>query len=127
MRIIEFECYTPEIAFVLKAIMTFQLNQWSRLSYLVTDEEYQTDMFDESIWKVHTQNENLYWANYDEIFSNLGFSGQQIATQLLEPGVFTGVLLQRQLLPSYAPETVLELKNIEDLVAEGYMVEPDAG
>lgn len=121
MRILQFLCpYNPP-SDQLKQLMTDQMNTWSRLRWLSTDPDYITAPFTVDIWKEHTTITGLYWFDYDSVYNNIGDDGRSIADQMLGNGALQGILKMAPLVQSL-PGTKLELLDVEDMIAEGYIL-----
>jgi hypothetical protein len=123
MKILQFLCPLNPPAEQLKAIMLEQVNTWSRLQRLASDPEYTTQPFDMSIWHEHTATAGLWWMDYDSVYANIGDDGRKIADQMFEPGPLTGILLHAPLVLAM-PNMKLQLVDVADPVAAGYLPEP---
>jgi hypothetical protein len=104
--------------------MVDQINTWSRLQWLANDPEYITQPFDLSVWREHTVTAGLWWLDYDSTYAQIGDDGRKIATQLLEPGPMTGIVLLAPLVAAM-PDLRLQLIEVSDPVAAGYLPEPE--
>jgi hypothetical protein len=124
MKILQFLCPTNPLSELLKAIILKQFNIWSRLQWLADDPEYTSQPFDMSIWREHTATEGLWWLDYDTIYANIGDDGRKIADQMFEPGPLTGILLHAPLVAAI-PEMKLQMIEVPDPVAAGYLPEPE--
>jgi hypothetical protein len=122
-NVLQFECPDATVAAQLQQIITNQANTWARLNWLTTDPNYVTAMFGSEQWNVHTTNAQLYWANYDAIYAQLGADGQAIADAMLGSGPMQGILKQAPLIASM-PACMLAVVSIDDLVASGYQTPP---
>jgi hypothetical protein len=125
MRVLQFLCPLNPPAEQLKQLMVDQINTWSRLRWLSTDPEYTTAPFDTSIWREHTTTEGLWWLDYDSTYAQIGDDGRKIADQMFEPGLLTGILLHAPLVVAM-PDMKLQLVEVADPVAAGYLPEPES-
>ena len=125
MKILQFLCPTNPLAEQLKQLLVDQMNTWSRLQRLASDPEYTTAPFDTSIWRERTTTAGLWWLDYDSVYANIGDDGRKIATQLLEPGPLTGILLHAPLVVAM-PDMKLQMVEVADPVAAGYLPEPES-
>ena len=123
MKIIQFRCPEPP-AMQLRQVMVDQVNTWSRLQRLTDDPDYVTAPFTVGGWRVHTTDPDLNWTNWDAIYNALGDDGRAIADQLLGEGPMQGILRHAPLVAAL-PDVRLEIVEIEDLVAAGYVEAPD--
>ena len=123
MVIIKFHCLDPETAETLKELILLQANKWSRLQYLASDPEYTTSPFGKDEWHEHTQTPGLWWADYGKIYEHLGEHGREIADQMFGPGLYQGILLDTPLSLDY-PDARLEIIEVEDPIADGYLAAP---
>jgi hypothetical protein len=125
MRVLQFLCPLNPPAEQLKQLMVDQINTWSRLQWLANDPEYTTQPFDLSVWREHTVTAGLWWLDYDSVYAHIGDDGRKIATQLLEPGPLTGIVLLAPLV-STMPDLKLQMIEVLDPVAAGYLPEPES-
>jgi hypothetical protein len=125
MRVLQFLCPLTPPAEQLKQLMVDQINTWSRLQWLANDPEYITQPFDLSVWREHMTTEGLWWLDYDSTYAQIGDDGRKIATQLLEPGPLTGIVLLAPLVATM-PDLKLQMIEVADLVAAGYLPEPES-
>jgi hypothetical protein len=125
MRVLQFLCPLNPPAEQLKQLMVDQINTWSRLRWLSTDPEYTTAPFDTSIWREHITTEGLWWLDYDSTYAQIGDDGRKIADQMFEPGPLTGILLHAPLVVEM-PEMKLQLVEVADPIAAGYLPEPES-
>ena len=123
MKIIQFRCPEPP-AMQLRQVMVDQVNTWSRLQRLTDDPDYVTAPFTVDGWRVHTTDPDHHWTNWDAIYSTLGDDGRAIADQLLGEGPMQGILRHAPLVAAL-PDVRLEIVEIEDLVAAGYVEAPN--
>ena len=121
MKILQFYCPQTTLASELKDCITEQANIWSRLSRLSSDPEYVTAAFKVDAWQEHTTKPGLWWVDYDAIHSALGDDGRKIANHLIGSPVIKGVL-QKAPFNDASPESVLEMVDVADPVATGYLV-----
>lgn len=124
MRILQFVCIHNPPADQLKQLMVDQLNTWSRLSWLTTDSEYVTAPYDTSIWNAHLTTPGLWWVDYDTLYEHIGDDGRKIADQMLGTGPLQGILRLAPLVAAL-PSTKLEMIEVQDLVAAGYLAAPE--
>jgi len=124
MKILQFLCPLNPPAVQLKAIMLEQINTWSRLQRLASDPEYTTQPFDMSIWHEHTTTAGLWWIDYDSAYANIGDDGRKIADQMFKPGQLTGILTHAPLVATM-PDMKLQLVDVADPVAAGYLPAPE--
>jgi hypothetical protein len=124
MKILQFLCPQDPPAEQLKALMLAQVNAWSRLQRLANDPEYTTNPFGPEVWHEHTETEGLWWVNWDAIYSNLGDDGRFIADQMLGSQPLQGILKNAPLVNAL-PSTKIEIVEVADLVAAGYLPEPE--
>ena len=122
MKIIQFRCPEPPAA-QLRAVMVDQVNTWSRLQRLADDPEYVTAPFTVDDWHVHTTEADLHWTNWDAVYTALGDDGRAIADQLLGEGPMQGILRHAPLVAAL-PDVRLEIVDVADLVAAGYVAAP---
>jgi hypothetical protein len=120
MKILQFYCPNDPPATELKECITEQANIWSRLTRLSSDPDYVTAVFSVDTWKEHTTRPGLWWVDYGSIHAALGDDGRMIANHLIGSEVIKGAL-QKAPFNNLSPESVLELVEIDDLVAAGYM------
>ncbi len=125
MRILKFLCPQDPPVTQLKQLMVDQVNTWSRLQRLSTDPEYSTAPFGSEIWKEHTTTAGLWWLDYDAVHAQIGDDGRKIADQMLGMGALQGILRLAPLVQAL-PGTKLELVYVTDLVADGYLPEPES-
>ena len=125
MKIIQFKCPTDPPATQLKKLMIDQVNTWSRLQRLATDPAYGTEPFGMDQWRTHQTDASIHWADWDAIYANLGDDGRKIADQMLGTGPLQGILRMAPLV-STMPNLRLELLDIADPAAAGYMPAPEA-
>lgn len=123
MKILQFLCPQNPPAEQLKQIMVDQINTWSRLQRLTSDPDYSTDLFDVSIWHEHTITPGLWWLDYDAVYQHIGDDGRKIADQMLGTGPLQGILRLAPLVQAL-PSTRLDLIDVPDLVADGYLPKP---
>jgi hypothetical protein len=125
MKILQFLCPTKPLSGQLKVIMLEQINTWSRLQWLANDPEYTTAPFDLGIWKEHTVTDGLWWLDYDSVYGQIGDDGRKIADQMFGSGPLTGILIQAPLKVAM-PDMKLQLVDVADLIAAGYLPEPES-
>ena len=125
MRVLQFLCPLNPPAEQLKQLMVDQMNTWSRLQWLADDPEYITQPFDLGVWREHTVTAGLWWLDYDSVYGQIGDDGRKIATQLLEPGPMTGIVLLAPLVATM-PDLKLQMIEVADPVAAGYLPEPES-
>lgn len=125
MKIIQFTCDVHVVSNELKLMMLQQVNAWSRLQRLSNDENYVTAPFGYETWHTHTTNPNLHWADWDAIYSALGDDGRIIADRFLGEGPFKGLLRMTDLLPVIAPGVRLQIVDVADPFADGYLPAPE--
>ena len=77
-----------------------------------------------SIWHEHTTAPGLWWIDYASIYAQIGDDGRKIADQMLEPGQLTGILLHAPLVVAM-PEVKLQMVEVPDPVAAGYLPVPE--
>lgn len=126
MRILQFLCPQDPPAEQLKALMVDQVNTWSRLQRLSDDPEYTTAPFGPEIWREHTTTTGLWWLDYDSVYEHIGDDGRKIADQMLGTGALQGILRLAPLVQAL-PGTKLQLVDVADPVAAGYLPEPEVG
>ena len=124
MKILQFLCPQDPPATQLKQLMVDQVNTWSRLQRLANDPDYTTAPFDASIWHEHTTTAGLWWLDYDTVYAHIGDDGRKIADQMLGTGPLQGILKMAPLV-QVLPGTKLELVEVADLVAAGYLPAPE--
>jgi hypothetical protein len=122
MKILQFTCTQNPPVEQLKTLMVEQINAWSRLGWLTSDPAYVTSQFDHTIWREHTTTPGLWWLSFDDVYNALGNDGRAIADQFLGDGPLQGLLLAVPLVPTL-PGTQLQLIEVSDLVAAGYLYE----
>jgi hypothetical protein len=122
MRILQFVCVPNPPAEQLKQLTVDQLNTWSRLRWLSTDPNYVTAPYDASIWQAHQTIPGLWWLDYDSLHTHVGDDGRVIADQMLGTGPLQGILRLAPLVQEL-PGTRLELVDVDDPVAAGYVAE----
>ena len=120
MKILQFYCPQDPPATELKECITEQANIWSRLTRLSSDPEYVTAAFSVDTWQEHTTRPGLWWVDYDAIHAALGDDGRKIANHLIGSEIIKGAL-QKAPFNNVSPESVLELVEIDDLIAAGYI------
>jgi hypothetical protein len=120
MKILQFYCPQDPPATELKECITEQANIWSRLSRLSSDPAYVTAVFSVDTWKEHTTRPGLWWVDYDAIHAALGDDGRKIANHLIGSPVVKGVL-QKAPFNDVSPDSVLEMVDVADPVADGYL------
>jgi hypothetical protein len=125
MRVLQFLCPSNPPAEQLKQLMVDQINTWSRLQWLANDPEYTTQPFGLSVWREHTVTAGLWWLDYDSIYAQIGDDGRKIATQFLEPGPMTGIVLLAPLVAAM-PDIRLQMIEVADPIAAGYLPEPES-
>ena len=76
-----------------------------------------------SIWHEHTTTPGLWWIDYASVYAQIGDDGRKIADQMLEPGQLTGILLRAPLAVAM-PEVKLQMVEVPDPVAAGYLPVP---
>jgi hypothetical protein len=123
MKILQFNCPLDPPASQLKALMLEQVNTWSRLSRLSSDPDYTTAPFGADVWKEHTTTPGLWWVDWGSIYEHLGNDGRAIADQLLGDKPFQGVLRLAPLVQAL-PNVRIQIVDVDDLVAAGYLPEP---
>jgi hypothetical protein len=123
MKILQFLCPQDPPASQLKLLMVDQVNTWSRLQRLSSDPDYVTQPFDASIWHEHTTTPGLWWLDYDSVYAHIGDDGRKIADQMLGNGALQGILKMAPLVQAL-PGTKLELVEVADPIAAGYLPEP---
>jgi hypothetical protein len=77
-----------------------------------------------SVWREHTQTPGLWWVDWDAIYTHLGDDGRAIADQMLGDGPLQGILRLAPLVAAI-PNLRLQLVEVADPVAEGYLPEPE--
>lgn len=126
MKIIQFRCeYDPPVT-QLKQIMVDQCNTWSRLQRLANDPDYTTSPFNMDNWRVKLDDPHVHWVDWDAIYDLLGDDGRFIADQMFGTGPLQGVLRLAPLVQAM-PDIRLELVDVSDPVAAGYLPEPATG
>ena len=123
IKVIQFHCPNPEVAEELKAAILEVANEFSGLPFRAEDPEYITNPFGMDEWREHTQTPGLWWANYGAIYQHLGGSGRKLADRLLGFGPLQGILRHAPLALAY-PDMRLEIVDVQDPVAEGYLAAP---
>lgn len=124
MRILQFQCPYPDLAAALKQRMLDQINTWSRLQRLASDPAYGTDPFGMDQWHTHQTDASIHWADWDAIYANLGDDGRKIADQMLGTGPLQGILRMAPLVQQL-PNMRLEMLDVPDPVAAGYLPDPE--
>jgi hypothetical protein len=125
MQVLQFLCPQDPPATQLKQLMIDQVNIWSRLQRLSTDPEYTTAAFDASMWHEHTTKPGLWWIDYDSVYAQIGDDGRKIADRMLGAGALQGILRHSPLVQAL-PGTKLELVDVADIVADGYVHQPES-
>lgn len=125
MQILQFFCPQDPPASQLKQLMLDQINTWSRLQRLSNDANYSTAPFGPEIWREHTATAGLWWFDYSSVYAHIGDDGRKIADQMLGNGPLQG-LLKAAPLVNALPGSRLELIEVADPVAAGYLPEPVA-
>jgi len=122
MRILELYSESAALAENAKFMIVQQFNTWSRLQRLSNDENYTTSAFGIDLWQEHATKPNIFWLNFSSIYENLGDDGKLIADQFLGEKIEDGqgLLLDKPLLLN-APKITLTVKEVTDLVADGYL------
>ena len=115
MQIIQFTCPDSQAANQLKSLMTGIVNDISRLSFLADDPAYVTDPFSIEGWFEHLQTPGLYWTSWEAVYSSLGDTGRSIADNMILP------FMVGQEFAAF-PGIVLEVVDVADPVAAGYLV-----
>lgn len=112
----------------LMEVLLEQVNLWSRLSVNpIHDPGYVTGPFTESDFRYHTVQTDLQWvlwrddATQTGVYWTLGDAGRQIADRFLGAGRLQG-LLRLVPLDFSRPQDKLEIVEVVDLVASGYML-----
>ena len=123
MNILQFYCPQNPPAEQLKQLMVDQVNTWSRLQRLANDPDYTTAPFDMSMWHEHTTKKGLWWLDYDAVYEHVGDDGRKIADQMFGTGELQGILKMAPLVQAL-PGTKLELVQVNDPVASGYLPKP---
>lgn len=120
MIILQFLCPQDPPATQLKQLMLDQINTWSRLQRLSSDPDYSTAPFGPEIWREHTATAGLWWFDYGSVYAHIGDDGRKIADQMLGNGPLQGILKVAPLV-SALPDSRLELVDVADPVAAGYL------
>ena len=123
MKVIQILCPNPQLAEQLKAIVLEVANEMSVLRYRAEDLEYQTRPFGMDQWREHTQTPGLWWANYGEIYKHLGDVGCRLADRFFGFDPMHGILRHAPLLLAQ-PEMRLQILDVQDPVAQGYLPPP---
>jgi hypothetical protein len=125
MKIIQFILLHAETAEELKQRILHQANTWAGFNYLREDDpDYSTDPFDMDEWHEHLETPGLYWAHYGKIYAHLGDRGREVADQMFgTDGPLQGILLHAPLSLDY-PDARLQIVEVDDPVAEGYLAAP---
>ena len=123
MDIIQFSCPDPTVAATLMTDINGIVNEWARLSWLTNDPRYNTALFSTAQWQAMASTPTTYWCDYDAVYNNLGDSGRAVSDMLVGTTAQAGYMTQHPLVPSLAG-TQLQLLNVTDLVAAGYMAAP---
>lgn len=118
MQIIQFVCTDEPTANELKARMTTIINLVSRLQYLADDPAYVTEPFTIAGWFSHLTTPGLYWVPWDAVYANLGDIGRALVDEMIVP------FMVGQEFNQY-PGIVLEIVDVEDLVAAEYAPAPE--
>jgi hypothetical protein len=125
MKIIQFRCAVPQATAGIRQKMLDTINRWSRLQWLANDPEYQTAPFGAEQWHTHTTDSDLSWADVDAIYPHLGDTGRQEWDERLGDGPLQGILRMAPLLQAL-PDCKLEIVDVADPVAAGYLPAPEA-
>ena len=123
IKVIQFLCPDPLLAEKIKERVLAQANIWSRLQYRAEDPEYGTSPFGMDEWHQHTQTAGLWWANYGAIYEHIGDHGRKIADHMFGDGQRDGILLRAPLVED-DPDMRLQIVDVQDPVAEGYLAAP---
>ena len=125
MRVIQFICSHEETAEELKQRILHQANTWGGFNYLrVDDPDYTTSPWSMDEWHAHLETPGLWWADYGKIYEHLGDRGREVADQMFgtdEP--LQGILLHAPLSLDY-PDARLQIVEVDDPVADGYLPAP---
>ena len=124
ITVIQFLCPDPEDAEELKEIILEVANEFSGLPFRAEDPEYITNPLGMDEWREHTQTSGLWWANYGEIYKHLGGSGRKLAERFFGFAPKHGILRHAPLLVAH-PEMRLQILDVQDPVAQGYLPAPE--
>jgi hypothetical protein len=125
MKVIQFILLHAETAEELKQRILHQANTWAGFKYLREDDpDYSTDPFDMDEWHAHLETPGLWWADYGKIYAHLGDRGREVADQMFgTDGPLQGILLHAPLSLDY-PDCRLQIVEVDDPVAAGYLPAP---
>jgi hypothetical protein len=98
-------------------------NAFSAIPFRMEDPEYVTRPFGMDVWHEHLQTPGLYWADYSTIYRHIGNVGREILNQLIGTKAWQGILLRVPLDVDF-PESCMQLVEVDDLVAQGYIAAP---
>ena len=123
MKVIQFICPHDPPSTQLRQLMVDQVNEWSRLQYLAHDPEYTTSPWSMDDWRQHLETPGLWWADYGAIYEHLGDSGRKIADQMFGFEHLQGILRYAPLVVEL-PDVRIQIVEVDDPVAEGYLPAP---
>ena len=125
MKIIQFRCPLPETTLGLRQEIIDTINRWSRFQWLANRPGYQTRPFSYALWRTHTIQPDLSWANVDEIYPHLGDTGREEWNERFGDGDGPpqGVLRMAPVIQAL-PDFKIEIVDVADPVAAGYLPEP---
>ena len=121
--VIQFNCPDAQTAQALKTCILEMVNAFSAIPFRMEDPEYVTRPFGMELWHEHLQTPGLYWADYGAIHMHIGNVGRQILDRVIGTKARQG-LLSRLPLAVDLPESVMQLVEVDDLVAQGYIAAP---
>ena len=124
ITVIQFLCADAEDAEELKEIILEVANEFSGLPFRAEDPDYITNPFGMDEWHEHTQTVGLWWANYGAIYKHLGDSGRKLADRFFGFAPKHGILRHAPLLAAQ-PEMRLQILDVQDPVAQGYLPAPE--
>ena len=119
MHILQFRATDQDDIQAAIGAMLVTVNGWSLLDYRVThDPEQVTQPWGPEAFQQHTTEPELWWANWSQVYPHLGEIGCELADLNIGTPDNLGILIGSSL---SARELTLELVDVDDLVAAGYV------
>jgi hypothetical protein len=125
MRILQFHLTSEEALHAAQRDMLATITAWSLLSWRAANNPEQvTKAWGSEIFNKHTTDQTLFWVDWGAIYPHLGEIGQALAdVQIVGTSEMPGVLIGT---PLGFWQVTLELVEVADLVAAGYLPEPES-
>ena len=124
MSIIQFRAAEPDDIAAAVGAMLVTVNGWSLLDYRAkNDAEQVTQPWGPEAFRQHAEDPDLWWVDWDAIHAHLGEIVQQMAALNIGASDNPGILIGCPLGPR---RIVIDLVDVDDLVAAGYVEAPDA-